>query len=401
MERPVSKESRNRPVALSLRLYRRLAAAFPSEFRDAYGDDLLSTAEDAVHDIWRRHGAIGLTRFLADIAMRVPVEHGMELWHDIRFALRTFRASPAFTAVTLLSLSFGVDIAVSAFSETNGLVMRAIPGVPHPEQLVTLELPTSYPHFKRYRERTDLFSSAAAYVAPVPFAISTNREKKRVWGHLVTPSYFPTLGVHPSLGRFFTGDEEHSGRAPTVVVSYRLWQNVLGADPSLPGKTLVVNGKPATVIGIAPTDFFGASPSLFPADLWMPVSVGGAVAPELAGKALERIPHALFQVLARMRPGVTESRVDAELDSTARHVEQDYGVWDSSPARRHVTTMEGGKILPIRPKDVPLFTSFLMVLAGLVVLIACANVANMALARATERRKEIAIRLASAPAAPG
>jgi len=384
----------SRPIAFSLRLYRRLAAAFPSEFRDTYGEDLLLAAEDAVEDIWRRHGALGLVRVLADIAVRVPIEHAAEVWHDIRFALRTLRTSPAFTAVALLSLSLGVGIAVAAFSETNGLVLRAIPGVPHPEQLVTLDVATSYPHYKRYRERTDLFSSTSAYVAAVPFAVSSNGEKKRLWGHLVTASYFPTLGVHPALGRFFTGDEEQSGRAPTVVVSYRLWQNVLGADPALPGKTLTVNGKPSTVIGVGPKDFFGASPSLFPADLWMPVSVGGGLAPELAENALERIPLTLFQVLARMRPGVTGSRVDAELDATARQVEQDYGVFDSKPSRRRVATMQGGKLLPMRSKDVPMFSSFLMVLASLVVLIACANVANMALARTTDRRKEIAVRLA-------
>jgi predicted permease len=335
-----------------------------------------------------------LVRFLADIAMRVPAEHAAELGRDIRHALRTLRVSPAFTAVALLSLSLGVGVAVSAFSETNGLVFRAIPGVPHPEQLVTLELPTSYPHYRRYRERSDLFSSVAAYVAPAPFAVSSGGEKKRLWGHLVTPSYFSTLGVRPALGRFFNRDEEQPGRAPTVIVSYRLWQDVLGADPSLPGKTLVINGRPATVIGVGPKDFFGASPSLFPADLWIPVTVGGAVAPELADGALERIPLTLFQVLGRLQPGVTESRVNTELDAAARQVEQDSGLWDNNPKRPHVTTRQGGKILPIRTKDIPMYTSFLMVLASLVVLIACANVANTALARASERRREIAIRLA-------
>jgi len=154
-----------------------------------------------------------------------------------------------------------------------------------------------------------------------------------------------------------------------------------------------INGQPATVIGVAPKGFEGASPALFVAELWVPVSVSAAVAPELAGDALERRDLTMFQVIARLRPGVTEDRAEAALDAVARKLEQDYGDPDRDRPGRRVLLLPGGKILPIRKQDRPFFSEFLMVLAGLVLLLTCATVANMALARAADRGREIAVRL--------
>jgi putative ABC transport system permease protein len=260
----------NRPVAISLRLYRTLAHAFPYEFANAYADELVQATEDAIESIWQRHGVLGLVRLLADIAVRVPIEHLAELRQDVRYGLRMLANSPGFTWVALVSLSLGIAIATCAYSEVNGLILRDLPGVPKPEELVALEAPTSYTHYKRYRERSDLFSSTLAYVAPVPFGVSPGGRTERTWGHLVTPSYFPTLGVRPVLGRFFDQDEEQPGRAPVIVVSYRFWQEHLGADSSAVGKTLRINGQRCTVIGVGPKDFLGASPGFFVADVWMP-----------------------------------------------------------------------------------------------------------------------------------
>ena len=128
----------NRSVALSLRLYRALARAFPDEFRNAYGDELVRVTEDAIEPIWQHHGVLGLARLLLDIAIRVPAEHLAELRQDIRYGLRMLAASPGFTAVAMASLSLGICIATCAYSEMNGL-LRNLPGVPHPDQLVALE----------------------------------------------------------------------------------------------------------------------------------------------------------------------------------------------------------------------------------------------------------------------
>ncbi len=180
--------------------------------------------------------------------MRVPAEYMAELGQDIRYRLRMLRASPGFTAVSLISLSLGICAGTSFFSELNATILRNLPVVEDPKELVALQSAASYPTYRRYRDRKDLFSSTLAYIAPVPFGVSVDGHTERTWGHLVTPSYFATLGVHPVLGH------------------------------------------PCTVIGVGPKYFLGASPMKFVADLWMPLSAGGRVAPELADNALERRP---------------------------------------------------------------------------------------------------------------
>src|SRR5690242_4725418 len=299
--------------------------------------------------------------------------------------------SPGFTAVAVISLSLGICVATCGYSEMNGL-LRDLPVVPDPDQLVALRAPSSYPNYKRYRELNDLSSATFAYIAPVPFGVSLAGHTERTWGHLVTPSYFSTLGVHPVQGRFF--DKEPARQAPEVVISYRFWQERLGSDPSVIGKSLRINGYQSTVIGIGPKDFLGASPSLFVADLWLPLSVDARIAPELADNALERRDLTMFQVVGRLRPGVSESAAEAELDAVAQQLAQSYGEADRDQKGRRVQLLSGGKVLPLRKQDTPFFKEFLLVLGGLVLLIACANVANMMLARAADRRKEIAVRLA-------
>ena len=383
-----------RPVALSLRVYRALARAFPQEFKSVYGDELLQVTEDACDAIWRRHGVVGFLRLLADIAIRVAVEHLSELRRDIRYGLRALAASPGFTAVALISLTFGIGVATSAFSELNGYVLRDVPAVQKPGQLVVVQGPVSYPNYKRYSERSDLFSGTLAYAAPVPFGVSLGGRTERTWGHLVTASYFPTLGVIPALGRVFRREDEQPGRAPIVVVSYRFWRNHLGSDSLVVGRALQVNGQPCTIIGVGPEEFQGASPMVYGADLWLPVSVGARVAPELAGNVLERHDRATFHFVGRLRPGVAAPRAEAALDTIARQLEQEYGDPERNWKGRRVTLLPGGKLLPIPKRDLPLLTGFMAVLGGMILLIASFNVASMLLARAADRRKEIAVRLA-------
>lgn len=321
---------------------------------------------------------------------RIPLA---DFGRDITRSVRALAGSPGFTVVALLSLGMGICIAACAFSEMNGIVLRNLPVVSKPEELVALELPATYPEFKRYRERSEVFVSAAAYIAPVPFTLSFAGRKERVWGHLVSGSYFSTLGVAPATGRLFGAAEEEPGTTPEVVLSYRFWAEQL-ARAAVVGKTLQVNGRTCTVIGVGPKNFLGASPALYVADLWIPVTVGSKLAPELENDALKRNDLALFHVVGRLKPGISVERAESELDAVAKQFERDNGIPSNLDKGRYVTLSEGGKLLPLRKQDLPFFTSFFLIMAGLVMLIACANVANMMLARSTQRRREIAVRLA-------
>lgn len=382
-----------RPAAIGLRLYRALAAAFPYDFQTAYGDGLLATTQDSIDEIWRRHGLAGLTRLFLDIAIRIPAEYLAEFRQDMCYGLRALRASPGFTAVALISLTLGIGVASAAFSEMNGFILRDVPGVAHPDELALLNAPQPYPSYELFRQRSDLFSSSFAYLAPVPFGVSFAGHTERIWGHVVTPSYFATLGVPPALGRFFA-ENEPLGSAPAVVVSYRFWQIEMGADPTAIGRALRINGQACTVIGVGPKEFLGASPMFYMADLWLPVTADARVTPELDDRILERHEMAQFHVVGRLRAGVSMERAEAELDTVERQIERSYGEEDKTRKGRHVRLLGAGRLMPIKKEDGLFFAGFFSLLGGMILLIACSNVANMTLARSADRRKEIAVRLA-------
>jgi predicted permease len=378
---------------VSLRVYRALARAMPAKFKSSYGEEMLQMAEDTVESTWQRHGVLGLVRLLWDISIRVPAEHLADLWQDVRYGLRMLAGSPGFTAVAVISLSLGICIGTSAFSLMRATILRDLPAVMRPDELVALQSPSSYPSYRRYRERYDLFSFTTAYT-PAPFSVLLEGRSQRIWGHLVTPWYFTTLGVQPALGRVFGEEQERPGGTLPVVVSYRFWQSHLGSDPSAAGRTLRINGRPFTVIGVGPKEFLGASPVRFVADLWIPISAAGQVAPELAGNALERPDLAIFQVVGRLMPGVPVTRAEAALDAVARQMEQEQDGQNRNRNGRRVLLVMGGRLLPVRAGNLPMMMASPMLLVGLMLLIACSNVANMMLARTAGRRREIAVRLA-------
>ena len=383
----------NPVVSAGLGICRSLVSAYPRAYQETYGGALLETTEDVMEPTWRRDGVRGLARLLFDIAIHLPAEHFAELRRDTRFGLRTLARSPGFTAVALVSLSLGIGVATCAYSEVNGL-LHDLTGVPDPDQLVALHSPISYPTYEHYRQDRELFSSTFAYVAPVPFGVSLGGQSERTWGHLVTTSYFSTLGVFPRLGRFFDSGDDRSGHEPVVVVSSRFWEERLGADLSAIGKSIRINGQAATIIGVGPKQFLGASPTLFAADLWLPLNTDPRIALELAGDTIHRRDRAMFQMVGRLRPGITDATADAKLNAAAQQLAEFYGDEDRDQKIHRVQLVAGGKSIPLRKQDIPFFKEFLMVLGGLLLLIACSNIANLMLARASERRKEIAVRLA-------
>jgi predicted permease len=355
--------------------YQTLARAFPEEFRERYGAEMDQVAVEAAE-------LIGKRRLLADTFFRLCVEHLAQFARDVRYGLRTLAASPGFTSVAVISLSLGICVATCAFSEMNGMVLRPLPGVTRPGELVAIERPASFLPYLRYRLRWDLFTDTAAYVPAVPFGVTLNKRSERVWGQAVTPSYFTTLGVRPMLGNF-----------DGLVVSYRFWNEHLAASYGVIGQTLRINGHPVSIAGITPQDFLGAMP-MTPCDIWMPLPADLAILPTLSAGALERVDLDVLTVVARLRRGVTMGAAEAALDATARQFEQDTGNPRRNRPGRRVRLVGGGNCLPLSTQEKPYFSGFLIIVAGLIMMIACANVANMMVARAASRRREIAVRLA-------
>src|ERR1700674_238884 len=165
-----------------------------------------------------------------------------DLWRDVVYAGRMLVQAPGFTAVGILSLTLGIGVCSVFYSEINSMVLRPLPVARHPEALVALETLSSYPYFERYRDLSAVSASTSAFVGPVPFSVafdpSAGAKTARVFGHLVSPEYFTTLGVEPAMGRFFRADGEKEGTAPVAVISDRLWRARLNADSHVVGRVL-------------------------------------------------------------------------------------------------------------------------------------------------------------------
>lgn len=387
MSAPLNKDPLNRAT----RLYRALARAFPHEFQVLYGEDLERAGEDAAPEIWRRHGIWGLVRLLADIALRLPAEYLSELRADTKYALRMLAKSPGFTAIGIISLTLGIGVCSYFFGAFNGLVLRPLPGVADRANLEGLGTLVVYSYFERYREQPGI-ASATAFTAPVPFSLARKDTKEarsqRVFGVLVSPEYFSVLGLRPLRGRFFTTETAGPGTAPVVVISERFWRSQLDSDPGAVGRSLRVNGRLATVLGVAPKDFGGVWP-IVPADLFVPMTSGASIAPELAANAN---PEPCLVVL-RLAPGSKPSAVEATLDAVTKRLDREKLGAKNNRNVRHIHFLSVNGIAPMPPALRVMVLTYLGVLLGLVLSLACANLANLLLARSSHRRKEIAIRL--------
>ena len=385
-------EGEKRSIGFVVSLYRKLARLFPHRFRCAFERDMLETTEEAT--VWmRRQNLFGLVFLFGDMAAQLAGAHLRECTWDFRYEVRVLFRRPAFTFVAVASMSLAICAGSCFFSELNGTILRDVPGVARADELATLQQPISYPAFQRFRDHKDLFSSTSAYVAPVPFGVSFDGHTERIWGHIVTPSYFSTLGVTAASGRLFDARDEVAQGTPPIVVSDRFWKNNLGSDPDIIGRAIHINGKLCMIVGVAPTGFQGASPMMFLADLWLPVSAGTAVAPELADDALQRPQLAMFQFIGRRGQGVTSAQIESALDTVLRQMLRDSG-HPATESGRLVWVTSGGKLIPTRERDRELFTFLPLLVIALLLLIACSNVVNMLLARALDRRREVAVQLA-------
>ncbi len=314
---------------------------------------------------------------------------------DLRYALRRLTRRPGFTIVALISLALGIGANTAIFSLVNTAILRPLP-VERPDELLSLTnavenrlFPTfSYPNYKDIRDRNDVFAGLIGYRF-APLSLSHNGVNQRLWGYVVTGNYFEVLGVKAALGRMISPEDDRlPGAHPVTVLGYQCWQQRFGADPAIIGKSLIANGRTYTVIGVAPQGFFGTEIIAAP-ELWFPMAMQGEI--EVGNKWLDKRGTENTFVQGRLKPGVSSAQAQTRLSAIALQLEQEYP--DVNEGKR-ITLSTPGFMGGTMRSAVLGFTGLLMVVVAFVLLLACTNLANLLLARATERRKEIAVRLA-------
>jgi predicted permease len=316
------------------------------------------------------------------------------LLKDIRYGFRMMLKSRGLTAVAVLSLALGIGANTAIFTLVDKLLLRTLP-VEQPEQLVTIasyngeNTSFSYPLYKDFRDRNEVFSGLYAY-SPTPFSLSEGGDTERISGSLVSGNYFDVLGVKAALGRTFLPDEDATPSThPVAVLSYRLWQSRFGSDPRILNKTIGLNGVTFSVVGVAPAEFTGVERGSSP-EIYVPMMMQNEAMPSWSN-ALNSRNMSWLEMMGRLKPGIGREQAQASLAVTADQIAQ---AGEDKNISREMVVGDGSKGQDGRVREVSKPLIMLMVVVALVLLIACANVANLLLARAGVRRKEIAIRLA-------
>lgn len=319
-------------------------------------------------------------------------------FQDLRFGARMLRKNPGFTGVAVLTLALGIAVNSAVFSWIQAVLLRPLPGVADSSTLVAFEtvapdggfILNSYPDYRDYRERLTSIAGLAV-AAPVPVSVGEEGRSERVWSEMVSGNYFEVLGVRPLLGRVFTPAEygHAAGGYPVAVIGESLWDRMFQRDPAIVGRTIRINRQQLTVAGVAPASFRG-SLSGVAFELWIPVVMAQSMNAMPEWMLRDRQTRMHFG-LARLKPGVTPEQAAEEARGAARQL-----------AREHPDTNQGISvaIMPLAKAHFgaqdtlggPL--TMLMAVCGVVLLIVCANVANLLLARAAARRKEFGMRLA-------
>jgi predicted permease len=320
-------------------------------------------------------------------------ESMQSLWQDLYYGARMMAKRPGFTLITVITLALGIGANTAIFSLVSTILLRPLP-ITQPERVFEItplrkgaEIGAfSYPFYKDFRDKNDVLEGFAAY-SFVPMSLSRSGNNQRLWGYLVSGNYFETLGVRAAQGRMLTQEDDRTpGAHPVAVLSYGCWQRRFGGDPNMVGKTIIINNLGFTVVGIAPPQFNGTVLILTP-DIYVPMMMAKQIQPGM--NLLENRGGNVIWALGRLKPNVTAAQARAAFDALAVQFGRQYPGFEEI----RFSFAPPGLIMPMFRNATLGFTGVLLALVALVLLIACTNLANLLLARAVERRKEIAVRL--------
>jgi predicted permease len=397
------------------RFYAWLISFYPRGFRKRYQADLMQAFDDRRQEP-RFRGSLGGARLvfflLRDFVRSMPMTpydrpakatwEGMvsHLWNDVRYAVRMLVKNPLFTAAAVITLALGIGLNAATFSAVHGLLMRPLAGTRDPGRLVQMYRrwpgidygSTSIPHYQDLRDRTgEVFSDVAAWYF-VPISLSADERSERVMGMLVSANFFQTYGARPVPGRaFLPGVEDRDpGAHPVAVLGHAFWRSRFGGDPSVVGRTLILNGHPFEVVGVAPADFRG--PVTF-ADIpiYVPLMEQRVIQPEY--DLINARGNNWMTAVGRLREGETVERAGQVIDAVLARLREEFPEeYENQIGTTLVPQTEVGLHPEFRSVQVGM-SAVMMVVVSLLLLVACVNVANLFLARARERRKEMGIRL--------